>query len=111
LVHVDQVERLIRKVVNHGPVIKVRRHPAQLGDSTMKVEHDIQRPEQFRKGKSPEPLKGRGRVRSPGAFNADEFSRGPLINQHRPVRRLDYVKQLWEAVMIDVSAKVGGVSK
>jgi hypothetical protein len=77
----------------------------------MKVEHYIQCSEQFRRGKIPKTLKGRGWIRPLRAFNPNELSRNPLINQHGAVRRLDYVKQLWEAVMLDAPAKGDGVSK
>src|SRR5215475_8934877 len=105
------MERLISKVIDHGAIIKVRRHPTQFSDMTMKVEHEIKRSKQSGRGKSPKTLKGRGRISPLGAFNPDEFSGNPLINQHGAVRRFDYVKQLWEGVMLDASAEGDGVSK
>jgi hypothetical protein len=57
------------------------------------------------KGKSPKSLKWRRRIGSPGAFYSEEFSRDPLIDQHLTMRRLDNIKQLRKAVVVDMLAK------
>src|SRR5262245_22897142 len=86
-VQVYQMEGLISKVINHGAVIKVSRHPSKFSDAMVKVEHDVQCAKQSGEWKCPKTLKGRGRIRSLGAFNPDELSRHPLINQHGTVWR------------------------
>src|SRR5262249_4720924 len=105
MIQVNQTQGLRCKVIDHRAVIEVHRHPAQLRSRAMKVEDDIQSGEQVGKGKSPKSLKWRRRISSPGPFYTEEFSRDPLIDQHRTMRRLDNIKQLRKAVVVDMLAK------
>jgi hypothetical protein len=50
-------------------------------------------------------LKWHRRIGSPRAFYTEKFTRDPLVYQHRTMRRIDDIKQLREAVVVDTSAK------